>query len=241
MTRHHLAGLLLFLTACSADAPPREASTDRAPSALTPSESPDRSSSTPPPVQGPKLAFIDEGPKDADFAAFRQQLLEAVGRRDRAAVLDLAHPNIRTSFGADGGRADLGRNLDRDPELWQELQTILSMGGTFRDGGGKRAFWAPYVYSVFPEDRDAFTTFAVIADAVPLREKPSADSRTVAILSRDLVTGEPGESVEWIEVQTIDGRKGWVEKTFVRSPVDYRAGFGKTDQGWRMDALVAGD
>lgn len=232
MRRRTASILLLLLAACAADAPPQRAATDTAPSA---------SSIVPPSVQGPKLAFVDEGAKDPEFAAFRQRLLEAVERRDRDAVLGFAHPNIRTSFGAAGGRADLGRKLDQDPELWQQLESILSMGGTFRSGGGKRAFWAPYVYSAFPEDRDAFTTFAVVEDAVPLREKPSVDARVLATLSRDLVTAHPGESVDWIEVETADSRKGWVERQFVRSPVDYRAGFGKTGQGWKMDALVAGD
>lgn len=230
--RRHLAALLIFLAACGGDAPPP---------IQTPATPPPQTTAAPPSVTGPKLAFIDEGAKDPEFAAFRQQLIDAVKRRDKDAVLQLADPKIRTSFGGTGGRADLGKRLDQDPKLWQQVESILALGGTFRDGGGRRAFWAPYVYSAFPEDQDAFTTFAVIDDAAPLRETPSEDARVVATLSRDIVTGHPGQSVDWLEVQTADGRKGWVERKYVRSPIDYRAGFGKTEQGWRMDALVAGD
>jgi hypothetical protein len=191
----------------------------------------------PPSVTGPKLAFVDEAAKDPSFASYRDQLLAAVRARDAKTVLALSDPNIRTSFGGDGGRAALEQALKE--EVWAELEQILSLGGSFREG----MFWAPYVYSAWPESQDAFETLAVIGDDVPLRESADASAPAIATLSRDLVTraSPPGEGGAWTKVKTADGKTGFVESKSLRSPVGYRAGFFKTKDGWRMNAWVAGD
>lgn len=191
----------------------------------------------PPTVTGPKLAFVDEASKDPSFAAYRDQLLAAVRARDAKTVLALSDPNIRTSFGGDGGRAALEQALKE--EVWGELEQILSLGGTFREG----MFWAPYVYAAWPEAQDPFETLAVIGDDVALRESGDANAPAIATLSRDLVTraSPPGEGGAWTKVKTADGKTGFVESKSVRSPVGYRAGFLKTKDGWRMNAWVAGD
>jgi len=172
-----------------------------------------------------KLLPVDEASRDPTFVAYRAQLLAAVRRRDSAAVLAATDPNIRTGFGDEGGIKDL--KLDT---LWSELEQILTLGGTFRSG----MFWAPYVYSAWPESHDAFQHVAVIAANVPLRETPAG--RTIATLAYDILRRLPDQRVE-----TMDGRKGWIESRFVRSPIDYRAGFTKRGGEWKMTALVAGD
>lgn len=189
----------------------------------------------PPKVTGPKLAFVDEAANDPSFAEYRAQLLAAVSARDTKAVLALSDPNIRTSFGGDGNASELEEVLTED--LWRELEEVLDLGGTFREG----MFWAPYVYSAWPESHDAFETFAVIADDVPLRASADANAPAIATLSRDLVTRTPEPEKAWQKVTLADGRSGFVETKFVRSPVDYRAGFSRGANGWRMTAFVAGD
>lgn len=186
-----------------------------------------------PAVNGPKLAFVDEAAKDPSFAAYRDQLLAAVRARDAKAVFALVDPNVRTSFGGDAGHASLTE------EHWRALEELLPMGGSFREG----MFWAPYVYSAWTESHDAFEELAVVADDVPLREAADASAPAIATLSRDLVkrAGTPGERGPWMKITTADGKTGFVESKFVRSSVDYRAGFVKTPDGWRMNALVAGD
>lgn len=193
--------------------------------------------SAPPAVTGPKLAFVDEAAKDPSFAAYRDQLLAAVRARDAKTVLALSDPNIRTSFGEGGGRAALEQALKE--EVWGELEQILTLGGSFREG----MFWAPYVYSAWPESQDAFETLAVIGDDVPLRESGDAGAPAIATLSRDLVTraSAPGAGGAWTKVKTADGKTGFVDAKSLRSPVGYRAGFLKTKDGWRMNAWVAGD
>ena len=191
-------------------------------------------STTPPSVTGPKLQFVDEASKDPTFAAYRDQLLAAVRARDAKKVLELSDPNIRLSFGGTGGRAAFEKALKE--EIWGELEQILTLGGGFREG----MFWAPYVYSAWPESQDAFEYLAVVGDDVPLRASPDTSAPVIATLSRDLVKRE-GQPNPWQKVTTADGKTGYVETKSVRSPVGYRAGLAKSKDGWRMQALVAGD
>lgn len=229
-----LAVTALFAVACSRE-PVVETPAPAVPapsSTQAPAPAPEPAAA--PAVAGPKLAFVDEAAQDPSFAAYRDQLAAAVRARDTRAVLALVDPNIRTSFGGDGGHASLTE------EHWRALGEILPLGGSFREG----MFWAPYVYSAWPESHDSFAELAVVADAVPLRASADANAPALATLSRDIVqrAGQPSaEKTPWTQVTTADGKTGYVETKFVRSPVDYRAGFLKTADGWRMNALVAGD
>ena len=159
----------------------------------------------------------------------RRQLLDAVRRRDREALFSMTAPEIRTSFGAGSDREDL---LER----WDELEWVLTRGGTFRNG----MFWAPYVYSTWPESRDAFQYLAVVGDDVPLRAEPREDARDIARLSYNLVK-RVAERDRWIEIETDDGTRGWLPEGSLRSPIGYRAGFDRPNGEWKLVAFVAGD
>jgi hypothetical protein len=191
----------------------------------------------PPTGTGPKLMPVDEASSDPSFVAYRDELLAAVRRRDANAVAALADPMIRTSFGGGGGADDLRRTLEQ-PGMWDDLEQLLTQGGSFRGEGTGRSFWAPYVYSAWPDAHDPFAFLAITGKDVPLRESQDPGSPTIAILSYDIVerAGQPDN-----RVKTADGRTGWVEADDVRSPIGYRAGFMKSDGRWRMNALVAGD
>jgi hypothetical protein len=234
-----LFAVLLF-SACSRDtverASPPVSTTEQATTSTPAPEAPQPPAA--PSVNGPKLAFVDEGAKDPSFVAYREKLLAAVRARDAKGVVALADPKIRTSFGGGGGAADLEKLLAR-PGMFEQFEQILTLGGSFREG----SFWAPYVYSAYPDSSDAFSTVAVIADDVPLHEQADASSKVLATLSHDIVdrVAAPGERGAWLQVKTADGKTGYVESKFVRSPIDYRAGFLKSNGTWRMNALVAGD
>ena len=192
-----------------------------------------------PAVTGPKLLPVDEAPADPSLVAYREELLAAVRRRDVDAVVALSDPNVRTSFGDDGGAEELRRKL-QDGALMNDLEQILPLGGKFTGPENQRTFWAPYVYSAWPDRHDAFQSLAVIGENVPLRDEPDANARVLAMLSHDIVGHEKREG-DWFRIKTADGRTGWVEKSSVVSPVGYRAGLSKVDGQWRMRALVAGD
>jgi hypothetical protein len=193
------------------------------------------------PVAGPKLTPVDQGPTDPTFVAYRDRLRAAVKSRDAKAVAALVDPKLRTSFG--GVNGDIETVLAR-PGMWEELDAVLAHGGSFLGEGQSRSFWAPYVYSAWPEERDAFSHLGVIGENVPLRKTPDANGEMVAMLSYDIVERAAAPSAKedaWRAVKTADGRNGFVESKSVMSPVGYRAGFMKVNGEWKMNALVAGD
>jgi hypothetical protein len=199
-------------------------------------------------AQGRKLMPIDEASQDKTFETFRNRLLEAAKNRDSKFVMSVVHPQIRNSFGDNGGAREFRKKWkpeSPDSELWNELVEILSLGGAFRKAGKGRDFWAPYVYSNFPEDVDAFEYVAVTGQNVNVRQKPDPASPVISALSYDLVKAPEGlsgnEAAGWIKIVTPGGKEGFVSAQFVRSPVDYRASFTKVKGKWMLSALVAGD
>jgi len=238
-------GLLLLLfaaLACRENTAPEGVTTttasDTAPAtAPVPDTAPaTNTGGTPPLVAGPKLVPVDEGAKDAEFARYRNDLADAILRRNTEGVLALIDPNMRTSFGGDGG-TDAFRTLLAKKETWDQLQFVISNGGKFRGEGDERSFWAPYVYAAWPEGFDAFQSLAITSMRVPMRESADPNSRVVATLSYDIVTRGAAEG----QISTSDGKAGYVDPRTLWSPVGHRAGFSKKGGRWRMDAWVAGD
>lgn len=236
-----VAGLFLLMacretTSTTPAPPPAEPSTAAPPSATV-----DRAD--PPPTVDPPPACVpaarrlcpsDEGPRDASFVAFREELLAAVRQNDEARLLQHVDPAIRTSFGGDDG-------IDAFKKQWKEanLEKVLSLGGTFREG----MFWAPYVYSAWPEDVDAFQYVAAVRAGVPVRKSEAADAETVATVDWAILELLPsaGPRGPSLHVKTAEGQEGWVSAADVHSPVGYRAGFSKRSGQWKLEALVAGD
>jgi hypothetical protein len=198
--------------------------------------------------------YADEADKDSSFKRFHTRLVAAVKRRDVKYVLGVLDPNIKVSFGGDGGIADFKkywRLNRRDSKLWEELGAVLSGGGFMSRDGGTVRFTAPFSFEGFPDDLDAFSNHVVFGKAVALREAPSTDSRVLERLSYNIVTlvGEKTVTVEtgehtvptWYFVNTLGGLSGYVSAKYIRSPIDYRAIFEKKDGKWRLTAFVAGD
>ena len=53
---------------------------------------------------------------------------------------------------------------------------------------------------------------------------------------------EPGSRGEaWTALVLPDGRRGYVASRLVRSPIDYRAFFARSDGRWLMTLFIAGD
>ena len=207
-----------------------------------------------------KLPPVDEADRDPSFVAFRAKLLEAVEKKDATFVLSILDRSIINSFGGNGGVEEFKEQwkLDQpDSELWTELKTILSLGGSFvKDSGEISQFCAPYVYSTWdrvegkvPELDDAPSYGAIVGDKVALRREPREDSETIATLSYDVVTVDYERSIAeskegqfaWLNVATVDGKQGFVKQNEFRGPIEYRACFTKTGKEWKMTVLVAGD
>lgn len=199
-----------------------------------------------------KLYPVDEGAKDASFKAFRNKLIEAVKQRNTPFILTLLHPKIHLSFGGHSGVKDfleMWKPDSPDSALWNELSTILSLGGTFSTSDGKRSFWAPYTFSIFPDDLDAFEYASIIGENVRVRSQPNTTARIVTNLSYDIVkatfyisdNNREDDIPGWVKVVVPDGRNGYVASRYVRRPNDYRLGFERIRGKWLITAFIGGD
>lgn len=198
---------------------------------------------------------VDEGKRDASFSAFRERLIKAVKNKDKKFLLSVLDRNIKVSFGGDDGIEDFKKfwNLDSpNSKLWDELLIVLTNGGTFYKEPGltTRQFCAPYSFTTFPDDLDAFEYQMIFGNNVNLRAQPDLSSKVLTQLSYNVIKVDYENSVpdksreneySWLKVETLGGRKGFVSAEYVRSPIDYRACFEKQKGMWKMTVFVAGD
>lgn len=205
-----------------------------------------------------KIYPVDEGPKDTAFFVFREQLLNAVRRREVFSLMDVIHPEIKVDFGGGTGVADFVSTWElespekaKNSRVWNILERVLENGGTFEDGG--KMFVAPYVYAIWPDDFDAFEYVAITGSGVRLRSAPNLKSQTLTMVSYDVVKRletSPieetigGETYPWEKIQLAgeDGPEGFIFGKYIASSIDFRAGFERQGNGrWLLTFLVAGD
>lgn len=207
-------------------------------------------------IEKGKLNPVDEAPKDTLFFVFRENLRQVVKDKNVFGLLESVGENIKNSFGGDDGFAEFVTTweLDKperaaDSKVWDLLEDVLSLGGTFQDS--RDYFAANYVFSSWPDSYDAFEYGAIAGSGVRFRSAPSLQSRTIASISYDIVkvlevTDKEetigGETHPWVKIALLDGQEGFVYGKFFRSPVGYRAGFRRQADGtWQMEYLLAGD
>ncbi len=199
-----------------------------------------------------KLYPVDEGAKDASFKAFRNKLIEAVKQRNTPFVLTVLHPKIHLSFGGHYGVKDfrdMWKPDSPDSQVWDELSTILSLGGTFSTSEGKKVFWAPYTFSTFPNDLDATEYASIVGENVRVRSQPTTSASIVTNLSYDIVkatllisdNNREDDIPGWVKVVVPDGRNGYVASRYVRTAFDYRLGFERIRGKWLITAFIGGD
>lgn len=198
---------------------------------------------------------VDEARKDASFYAFRTNLIAAAKKRDLKYVLSIVDPDIKASFGDANGIEDfkeMWKIESSETKFWDEFLPVLTGGGTFYKEKNVRTneFWAPYTFTSFPADLDSFDYSAIFGNNVNLREAADLRAKVVTRLSYNVVKVDFENSVKensedegysWLKVETLGGKRGFVKSEFVRSPIDYRAGFEKKKGRWKMTAFIAGD
>jgi hypothetical protein len=201
------------------------------------------------------LKPIDEGTQNTSFSKFRSKLISAVKNKDKKYLISILDSQIEVSFGGDNGIQDFKKFWEIDKansEIWEELLLVLNNGGTFIQEKGKRTeqFCAPYTFTSFPEDLDAFEYNVIFGNNVRLRANPNLSSNTITKLSYNIVKIDFENSVQdsksdgrftWYKIETLGGLKGFVSADYVRSPIAYRACFEKKKGVWKMTAFIAGD
>ena len=191
-----------------------------------------------------RLLPVDEAARQPDFFTFRAQLLTAVARHDAAALMAVVHPNIKCDFGGGQGKAffeEFWKPGAPGSEVWAELAAVLALGGTFDTPD---SFVAPYVYSRWPQGVDGFEHVAVVGDRVRIRTAPRQDAEPASVSSFEILPlARPSVDTPegWTAVRLEGEKIGFIASRFVRSPIDYRAYFSRTDGRWQMLTFIAGD
>jgi hypothetical protein len=123
--------------------------------------------------------------------------------------------------------------------VWADLGAALALGGTF---GSPDSFTAPYVFAAWPDALDAFECALVVGERVRVRMSDAPDSAVVGSASHEVVQRLPADRENGpVHVRLASGITGFIAAPFVRSPIDYRAIFQRTNGQWRLRAFVAGD
>jgi hypothetical protein len=196
---------------------------------------------------------VDEAKTDASFLAFRTKLIAAAKKRDAKYILSIVDPNIRNTFGDDDGIRyfkKVWKIENPKSKFWDEFLKVITNGGDFTFSDDNKIFYAPYTFNGFPADIDSFDYSAIFGNNVNLRADPDPKSKPVARLSYNIVRVDYQNSVKksgsedeytWLKIETLGGKKGFVSAEYVRSPIDYRAGFQKRKGVWKLMVFVAGD
>ena len=191
---------------------------------------------------------FDEASQDASFLAFRNKLIAAAERRDINFIIRTLDPKVELSFGGDVGIKGFRRLWKNENAFWEEFIPVIKNGGRFVNEGSTKTFSAPYVFTDFPEDLDAFEYFMIFGSDVNLRKEPNTTAEVVSKLSYNVIKlhedSKPlgvRERPEWFRVKTLGGQEGYVNRKYFRSPIDYRAGFEKKRGVWKMIYFISGD
>ncbi|MCP4639173.1 MAG: hypothetical protein GY851_02000 [bacterium] len=210
----------------------------------------------------------DEGSMEPSFKAFRDELHRIVARKDVDALMEAMDPGCKLSFDDQDGRNDLDSEWNPgspETELWTTLREVLGNGGMFYRGidryykGGHLYDYPAKGYLLLrePETPSAFEAphwahapgwyldVAVIDENVPVYAAQDTSSEVLWTLSYEVVPGEwdfdPPSSGDWVIVKRGE-KTGYVQSSKVRSPVGYRAVFGRGEDGdWKMVFFLAGD
>jgi len=192
-----------------------------------------------------KLIPVDQSYKDNSLLKFKKEVFTAIDKKDTNFIISILDTNILNSFGGNGGIKEfweMWQMQDPNSSFWLELKKVFSMGGIFISNE-RKIFVMPYLFGIWPEDLDPFTYIAAINKNVTIHESPSKNSKILKKINYDilLVLDYYDEYNNWKKVMTVDSLSGFVQKEFVRSPIDYRAILQKEKGKWKITSFVSGD
>ncbi|WP_416831199.1 MAG: hypothetical protein ACMUJI_13985 [Erythrobacter sp.] len=176
---------------------------------------------------------------------FRMTLVTAVANRDPDMLQTVIDPGILLDFGGGSGWEEMRARLDAaDYRLWDELDTVIRLGC---DRAYQDSLVMPYYWGQDFGDMDAYGTYIVLGADVPMFATAKSERRIArlrweaveAVGYFDTTQGDR-EAPLW-EVQTRNGKRGFVDRTLLRALVDYRLIAEQRDGEWKITTFVAGD
>ena len=198
-------------------------------------------------ASGPDFPPVDEGAKDVQFSEFRQNLMGSIAKKKYDWAIARISGTIKFSFGDEGNKRELLELWQSSPEARDEffanLLECLKHGGQFQKLDGKRLFVAPYVFSAWPSDLDAFEHVAVLPEAIGVYADADETSERLTMVGHTVLRVDYSRSEQgWRRVEYEEDKWGFIKESAVRSPIDYRAIFERDENGsYVLVTFVAGD
>jgi len=194
----------------------------------------------------------------AEFEAFYKEFTAAVSDRNMKYIDSILDDEVSSSFGGDLGKAYFHEYWDNAKKqsgrgLWDVLGDIVALGGVYYSQKSERypsygnCFVAPYTYTGEFEGLDGFDYFVVIDKGVPVYTEESTESEVVTTLDYRILEFRHSDDFwpkgpdDFVSVTTLAGPAGYIQKKYLRSPIDYRLCIEQKDGGWKLLWLIAGD
>lgn len=151
----------------------------------------------------------DKGPLNPSFAAFRARFLQSVRRHDAPSFLSMVSPTVHN--GDDGPNSIVAfkkewRPYSPNSELWSEMESALSFGGTWPTFGRGKIFMVPY-------ESGNDSSWSMLSGKAVVHTLPSNSSQVVGTFSHDVVIkldGPFSSSSDWTWIMMSGGKTGYV-------------------------------
>lgn len=226
-----------------------------------PEGAPEDTNAPPPDQRLPDVTLPSPPALTPPAAAFEAHLHKIAATRDLDAFTGLLADDVLVSFGGEGGRGEFVRHWRLDSHegrkvFWEVLESLLSHGGWNEAGGSDddgqpypQRLTFPWFFAAWPKEADAENIFIADADA-RLRAAPANSAPAIARLTGGTVlhgrVDEGDEALEWVghgwlEVIAPSGLYGFVDQQDVTPLLETRMIAVETTDGWRIEAMVAGD
>ena len=184
------------------------------------------------------LPPVDQCGGETSFTRFRTTLKQAAARKDRAALMKLVAPDVRTTFGGQGAKAFAqGWDYSED-DTWDRLKDILRMGCA-RSGDARVLPSFPIQFARFAGEPD-FENLELARPGAKLLEDPENEQSVIATLSWELVTAVSTAGDYWTGVRLEDGREGWISDADIYHPADVHLVVRKRRGKWMITEYVYG-
>lgn len=184
---------------------------------------------------------LDDGASVPGFARFRDSLRSVVARQDTAALLARVAPGAQASFSGTATGPDAFRAVwfsgptPNGLSLWRTLGAVLEAGSVEEDG----AITAPYVYGMWPGEKDPGAHVAIVRGDVTAYAQPGGIGPVAEVAHIILPTGGAAAG-GWQPIRLPNGDAAYVPSDVALGPAGYRASFWEDAEGrWRLQSFLA--
>lgn len=199
--------------------------------------------------------MLPDPPAPSREAADLENTLRRIARdRNLHDFVTLMSDDVLVSFGGDGGKQefysslDLGHEINGEALFWKTLDRLLATGGWNENASPQSMTW-PWFFPAWPDDDDGYDAFIAGPD-VALRAGPDDTAPVLARLGfgalRFAAPDADAETVDWhafgwLPVAAPGHCLGYVRAVDATPLLGTRMVASETEDGWKIEAYVAGD